>query len=199
MPDVNDPAASETRRRVGVLGGAFDPPHRSHTRLARDAVEQLELDRLLVIPCGDHPTKPRAIAAPSDRLAMCRIAFGEIPGVEVSDLETRRDGPSFTVDTLETLRAGLSPREGLVLLIGSDNAPGLPSWSRAESLLQLARIVVYPRAGFPIPDGPYDTLDTAPDAVSSTAIRTRLALGERGLDDLLPTVEQYAAERRLYR
>src|SRR5688572_19347901 len=126
-----DQKASE-RTGLGVLGGAFNPPHRSHERLAAAALARLPIAELRVIPAGDHPWKRELDMAPAaDRLAMCRLAFGHLPGVIVDDREVRRAGPSFTVDTLAELAAE-APGRRLFLLIGSDNLGQIAQWRDSE-------------------------------------------------------------------
>jgi nicotinate-nucleotide adenylyltransferase len=173
---------------LAVLGGAFDPPHDSHCRLLQVALQRLPIDRLLVIPAGDHPHKPgTALSAASHRLAMCRLAFAGLPEVEVDDREVRRGGVSFTIDTLAELAAE-HPGRRLFFLIGSDNLPLLPTWRDHHRILQLATVVTYPRAGFPV--GPAalqgidltaaerarllaDAIDLPADDVAATTIRAQ--------------------------
>src|SRR5688572_10809533 len=107
MMSAGEPRAKARERTgIGVLGGAFNPPHRTHERLAAFALRQLPIAELRVIPAGDHPWKGGHDMAPAaHRLEMCRLAFGALPGVIVDDRELRRRGPSFTVDTLAELAA----------------------------------------------------------------------------------------------
>ena len=90
--------------RIGLFGGAFDPPHVAHVALVRAAMEQLGLNQLHVLPTGDAWHKSRTLSAATHRLAMARLAFGEIPGVVVDDRELRRAGPTYTVDTLRACK-----------------------------------------------------------------------------------------------
>ena len=103
--------------RLGVLGGTFDPIHVGHLTLAKEALACAELDRLLLIPASVPPHKAAASAPAADRLAMCRLASAELRGVDVSDLEIRRDGPSYTVETLSEL-ASANPGAELHLVLG---------------------------------------------------------------------------------
>ncbi|MCB9877178.1 MAG: nicotinate (nicotinamide) nucleotide adenylyltransferase [Planctomycetes bacterium] len=198
---------------VGVLGGSFNPPHATHLRLCREALARLPIDRLLVIPAGDHPHKRgRDMAPAEDRLAMCRLAFGDLPGVTVDDRELRRRGPSFTVDTLAELRAEL--HAPLFFLIGSDNLPLLPTWHEHHRLLQLASVVTWPRRGHAIDaatlrgldlrDDERDellrhVLDVDADEVAASDLRQRLRAGGRPLPELSPAVLDYIERRGLYR
>jgi len=186
---------------IAVFGGAFDPPHRTHVRIARAALEQLPVDELLVVPAGDHPWKLGATAPGPERLELCRIAFRDLRGVRVDDREVARGGASFTVDTLEQLAHDHRDRP-LWLVIGSDNVPTFEKWRNAARILELAHLAVFPREGWPIPtDGPIRparVLAVQPDAVNATALRTRLASGERGLAELDPLVEQRLVAQHLY-
>lgn len=130
--------------RIGVFGGSFDPPHAAHLALAKAAVEQLKLDGLRVIPTGDAWHKSRPLSPAVDRLAMCELAFAGLPGVRVDDRELRRSGPSYTIDTLEALRAEL-PNCELFLLIGGDQWASFSSWHRWQDILELASLTVVER------------------------------------------------------
>lgn len=196
-----------------VFGGSFNPPHCSHRRLAEAALARLPIDRLLVIPSGDHPLKrDRDMAPAADRLAMCRLAFGDLPGVVVDDRELRRSGPSFTVDTLAEL-AHEHPDRPLYLLVGADNLAILPLWREPARLCELATLVTYPRLGHPIDAAaiaalplPADArariaahvLDLPADAVAASDLRARWRRGERQLPELAPAVRDYLAAHGLY-
>jgi nicotinate-nucleotide adenylyltransferase len=134
------------RRLIGVLGGTFDPIHRGHTQLARDALGALGLDELRCVPAGKPPHRPAPGAGASDRLAMARLAFADQPGCVIDDAEIGQSGPSWTVLTLARLRA-LYADAGLVLIVGADAFLGLPSWHRWQELIGLAHIAVANRPG----------------------------------------------------
>ncbi len=207
------PGSAPARTGVGVFGGAFNPPHRSHVRLARQALERLPIRELRVIPSGDHPHKRGQDMAPGpDRLAMCRLAFAELPLVRVDDRELRRAGPSFTVDTLAELAAETGAP--LWFLIGSDNLPLLATWREPERIAALCTIVTWPRAGFPIDTAAVarlplsarlreqllaNVLELPGDAVAASDVRTRWRAGDRGLDDVPTPVRDYIAQHALYR
>jgi len=186
---------------IAVFGGAFDPPHRTHVRIARAALEQLPVDELHVVPAGDHPWKTGATAPGPERLELCRIAFRDVHGARVDDREVARGGASYTVETLEQL-AVEHPGRPLWLVIGSDNLPTFHLWRRADRILQLAHLAVFPRAGAAAQAAgtpqPERVLAVQPDAVNATAIRMQLAQGGRGLAELDPLVEQRVVARRLY-
>jgi nicotinate-nucleotide adenylyltransferase len=128
-------------RRVGLFGGAFDPPHDAHVALARAALDELALDRLHVVPTGDAWHKSRPLSPAADRLAMCRLAFAGLPGVVVDDRELRRAGPTYTVDTLTALRADY-PGAELFLQIGADQALAFHGWRRARDIIDIATVSI---------------------------------------------------------
>lgn len=129
--------------RIGIYGGAFNPPHMGHVQAARYALDALRLDRLLVIPsCGSpHKAAPVNTCADTQRLEMTRLAFAGIDRVEVSDLELARGGISYTVDTLHQLKARY-PQAEFVLCMGSDMFLSFRSWRAYETILQLAALAV---------------------------------------------------------
>jgi nicotinate-nucleotide adenylyltransferase len=131
--------------RVAVLGGSFNPIHYGHLLLADDVLEQLALDRVLFVPAGTPPHKPATLLAPAaDRFEMVRLAIADHARFAVSDIELRRTGPSYTVDTLAALRRG---GDELYYVVGSETFLDLLSWREPKRLAGLARLVVIPRAG----------------------------------------------------
>ena len=198
---------------IAILGGSFDPPHRSHSRLLVAARQHLPVAEVVVMPTGDHPHKQgQGMTAGPHRLAMCRLAFSALPGVRIDARELRRQGLSFTADTLAELAAE-QPGRALFFLIGSDNLPLLPSWREHHRLLELATVVTYPRAGHPVDAAALDGLDltageragllanvlsTPADAVAATALRARLRAGERAPAEIEPAVADYIARHDLY-
>ena len=133
--------------RIGILGGTFNPPHLGHLVAAQEAYRELDLDQVLLIPAGIPPHKPvEDEPGPEHRLELCRLAVGDDARFTVSDLELLRDGPSFTVDTLKTLRTQ-SPSDDLFLILGGDIAAGLPRWHEPERVLELATVAIAKRRG----------------------------------------------------
>lgn len=199
---------------LGVLGGAFNPPHTSHQRIVEAALERLPIAELRVVPTGDHPHKRDADMAPArHRLEMCRLAFAGWPHVVVDARELARKGPSFTVDTLSELAAA-APGRRLYFLIGSDNLPLLPSWHDHHRLLALCTVVTFPRAGHAVDGELLARLDLSPaelagllanrlampaDAVSASDLRARWRRGERDLVEIPPAVREYMEQNDLYR
>ncbi|MBX3462437.1 MAG: nicotinate (nicotinamide) nucleotide adenylyltransferase [Planctomycetes bacterium] len=211
-----DPAASPpcpARLGLAVLGGSFNPPHQTHLRLARAALRALPIDELRIVPAGDHPHKRGGDLAPAGhRLAMCRLAFADLPAVVVDDREVLRRGPSFTVDTLAELRRE-HPDRPLFFLIGSDNLPLLPTWRDHHRLLALATVVTVPRRGHPVDAAGLAGLDLTAgerasllehvlpepaDEIAASELRRRWCAGERDLDEIPAAVRRYMAAERVY-
>jgi nicotinate-nucleotide adenylyltransferase len=133
--------------RIGILGGTFNPPHLGHLVCAQEAYRELDLDRVMLIPARVPPHKPvDEEPGPAHRLELCRRAVRDDDRFEVSDLELSRDGPSFTVDTLQEL-SSRAPHNELVLIVGGDIAAGLPRWREPERVLELATLAVAKRRG----------------------------------------------------
>lgn len=130
---------------VGIFGAAFNPPHIGHLILVQEARWRLGLDRMIVVPTGDPYHKGTSGLPDGEvRLAMARAAFEGQPGVEMSDTEVRREGPSYTSDTLAEI-AEREPGTSLRLVLGADAALGIGSWRRPERVFALARLAVAPR------------------------------------------------------
>lgn len=134
--------------RVGILGGTFNPPHVGHLLCAQEALSELRLDRVLLMPVHTPPHK----AAPEDpgvehRVELCRRAAVEEPRLEVSRVEADRPGASYTVDTLRELHDRAPTGDELTFIVGSDQAHGLPDWREPETLLELAELAVAEREG----------------------------------------------------
>ena len=188
--------------RIGVLGGTFDPVHVGHLVTAVNVRHELGLDRVLLVVANDPWQKAGSVSAPaSDRFAMAAAAVAGIPGIEASDLELRRGGPSYTADTVEELLA-LHPGAVLHLILGSDAAGGLDTWEREAEVKERVRLVVVVRPGAEAarpPDGWSHVVVEVPRLdVSSTDLRARAADG-RPLDWLVPEAAiRVIRERRLY-
>lgn len=138
-------------RPMGVFGGTFDPIHYGHLRTAFEMLQALQFDELRFIPCGDPPHRGTTFAAASERLRMVELAVAGQQGFSVDDRELRRDGPSYTIDTLLALRAEF-PDSSLGLIVGMDAFLGLPAWHRWQEILGVAHIIVAHRPGWKAPD-----------------------------------------------
>ena len=196
---MNQPLA-----RVGMFGGAFDPPHRAHVALARAAVAQLALDRLYVMPTGDAWHKARTLSPAADRLAMARLAFAGIAGAEVDDRELRRTGPTYSIDTLRELQAA-HPGAQLHLLMGEDQAAGFTGWQAWQDIAAMAVLCVAGRgsgAGLEalraLPGVRVVTLQLPQMPESATDIRARLTDGQDIADLVEPAVARYIDSHHLY-
>ncbi len=130
--------------RIGIFGGSFDPPHIGHIQAARQAMEALNLDRLLMIPARNAPHKKGSVVAAEHRLAMLRLAAQGVGNAEVSDLELRREGASYTVDTVTQVRA-MYPNAEIFLLMGSDMFLSFHNWKCPENILSQASLAVFYR------------------------------------------------------
>ena len=144
-------------RRIGLFGGAFDPPHVAHAALAALAIAQLALDELRILPTGQAWHKARGLTPAGHRVAMARLAFAGLPQAVVDEREVRREGPSYTIDTLRELLAE-QPGSALFLVIGADQARAFDRWRAPEAIVGLATICV---AGRP-PDGSFGSPDVVP-------------------------------------
>jgi len=178
-----------TARRVGVFGGSFDPVHLGHLLVAHAAREELRLDGMIFVPTRCSPFKPdRPPTGGGVRLRMLRLALAGLEWCAVSDLELRRPGVSYTIDTVQQLREECGP-DLLFLLIGEDHLQTLPQWRAFEQLRELVQFVVVPRPGFspaPAPTGVTSHRLTGwPAQISSSAIRERIREG-RSVDPFVP-------------
>jgi nicotinate-nucleotide adenylyltransferase len=164
--------------RLALYGGTFDPVHHGHLVLARDALEQLDLDRVIFVPAGLSPHKlATAPASAAVRRDMLAAALADEPGLALDDSELTSPGPSFTIDTVERVRAA-HPDALIYYLIGADNLRELHTWRRIEDLRRLVEFVVFGRGDTGGSDaGPFRTLSRRID-ISATEIRQRVARGE---------------------
>ena len=183
--------------KLGLYGGTFDPVHNAHLILAREALEQLELDRVVFVPAAVSPHKLDATTAPAAVRAemLCAAVHGE-PRFTVDDAELQRPPPSFTVDTVEEFRRRTADAE-LFYLVGSDNLPRLRTWHRFADLEKLVRFVILARDANPI-DAPYTTIRRLVD-VSATDIRNRVATGRSIRYLVPPSVEEIIRREQLYK
>ena len=198
--------------RIGIYGGTFSPVHNGHVAAARAFMEQMWLDILYVIPTGISPHKKmEGDASDADRLEMCRLAFSDVEGVIVSDLEMRREGKSYTVDTLREM---YDPENRLFLLIGTDMMLTLGQWREPAEIFRLCYPVYVRREADPALDEQivariaeyYETygrvvrrITTPPIEVSSSEIRAAISEGRTVADLVPPAVETYIRDKGLYR
>ena len=189
------------RRTRGLFGGTFDPPHAGHVAAVRAAIDDADLDELVITVASDPWLKDVPPSAPGwARLEMATAAFGGIDRVVVSDLELRRGGPTYTIDTVEALLED-SPGDRLVLVLGADAAGTLGSWHRSHDLAELVEIAVVPRPGTTatVPEEFSVRAVTMPPVdLSSTSVRAALMRGEDPAGLLPEAVVRSVLAHRLY-
>lgn len=186
-------------RRIGLFGGSFDPVHNAHLALAHAALRGLALDELRWIPAGLPWQKTRAVTAAVHRAAMVALAIDGEPRFVLDDIELKRPGPSYTLDTVRALQA-TQPGAQWFLLIGQDQQAGLPTWHGVEALLTLVTLAVARRPGAPDASTMAGCVIEMPAMTqSSTEVRARCASG-RSIDGLVPVaVARYIEQHGLYR
>jgi nicotinate-nucleotide adenylyltransferase len=195
-------------QRLGLLGGTFDPVHVGHLAAAEAAIGCAKLDRVIFIPAATPPHRAPAVAPAEQRLEMCRLAIEGDARFAVSDVELKREGPSYTVDTLTEL-CRLHAGDELFLILGWDAARLFPTWRRPKEVRELASVVVVGRPGSDAPheadlrevglegDGVVMCMEPTPD-VSASEIRQAVAAGESIAGKVPAAVERYITTHRLY-
>jgi nicotinate-nucleotide adenylyltransferase len=203
-------------RRIGILGGTFDPPHLGHLWLATLAADAIGLDRVLFMPAAQPPHKAgRGLTSAADRLLMTRLAIAGDEAFELTLIEMERSGPSYTIDSVVELRHLYGDEAELFLLMAADSLAQIDAWRQPDELLERIDWVVAPRPGVALPDRPaleerfgeragrIHLLEGPSLDVSSTAIRERVAAGHtirylvpRGVEELIVDRGLYRRERR---
>ncbi len=190
-------------KRIGVLGGTFDPIHNTHLDMARAAVDAAHLDTVLFVLSARPPHKrDDTVASPEQRLEMLGAALDHEAKFEACDIELRREGPSYMRETLRDLEQRY-PGAELFLIVGLDSLLDFPNWKGPEEILERARLLVAPREGDGrgVPaslDGKYELVPFEESDVSSTDIRDRIARGE-SIDSLVPAaVARLIREKGIY-
>ncbi|MBA2436217.1 MAG: nicotinate (nicotinamide) nucleotide adenylyltransferase [Chthoniobacterales bacterium] len=183
-------------KRIGIYGGSFDPIHHGHLILAREALETLAFDEVIFVLAAHSPHKQdRAPTPAAVRWRMLNAAIAGEPGFAASRLEVDRPPPSYSVETVETLRAA-QPEAEFFFLVGEDNLPALRSWHRFDDLRQMVHFVVLDRSGGKT-EYDYPAIRRKID-ISATTIRKRVASGQ-SIRYLVPeTVEQIIRQENLY-
>jgi nicotinate-nucleotide adenylyltransferase len=211
---------------VGILGGTFDPVHYGHLRMADEIAVALKLADVRLVPAGNpyHRTNDAPPTPRMQRLAMCRLAVEEFPRLSVDPREALRDTPSYTVDTLTSIREEVGATSPIMLILGADTFVTLPTWSRWTDLFALAHIVIVPRPGFTMPNPLLPALNSAynsrlttdkallskgfgriyiqtvaPNAISATRLR-EMTWGYQSIERYTPKkVAEYIEAHNLYR
>ncbi|ROO61759.1 nicotinate-nucleotide adenylyltransferase [Micromonospora sp. Llam0] len=191
-------------RRVGIMGGTFDPIHQGHLVAASEVAERFALDEVVFVPTGDPWEKAGLTVTPAeDRYLMTVIATASNPTFQVSRADIDRPGPTYTVDTLRDLHSVYGPKAQLFFITGADALEKILSWKDTDAMFELAHFIGVTRPGFELSDAhlPADTVslvEVPAMAISSTECRARVAAG-KPLWYLVPDgVVQYIAKRRLY-
>ena len=213
-PEARTVARREARapRRIGILGGTFDPPHIGHLWLATLAADAMALDRVLFMPAAQPPHKrPKGLSRAADRLLMTRLAIATDDCFDLTLIEMERPGPSYTIDSVDELARTYGDEAILYLLMAADSLNAIDTWREPDALLERIEWVVGPRPGNPLPDRPSLEDRFGPNAsrihlldgpsldVSSSEIRARVA-ARHAIRYLVPRgVEELIAERGLYR
>lgn len=188
--------------RIGILGGTFDPIHKGHLALAEAAVKQLKLDHLYFIPTYQHPLEQKDSAALAhDRLKMIELAIQNKPEFKVSDCEIKRQGVSYTVDTLRLFREQFPKPNELFFITGGDWGKKLDQWKEIDTIFKLAHFVVANRPGFNLQNLPkhVEVLNFVPLDISSTEAREQIKKDILPKDVIPENVLTYIKQHRLYR
>jgi nicotinate-nucleotide adenylyltransferase len=197
---------------IAVLGGTFDPIHNGHLLVAGVVKERLAPAEIVFMPAGQPWLKSERIISPvEDRVEMVRRAIAGNPAYSLSDVETARSGPTYTVDTIRELKGRILPQDELYFILGWDNLLDLPRWHKPQELISLCKLVAVPRIGYRVPDNAtlekllpglserVILLDKPEIDISASVIRERVGLG-LSLNYLVPAaVEAYIKEKGLYK
>lgn len=197
--------------KIGLLGGTFDPVHNGHIAIAGETGVSLDLAEVIFIPAAQSPLKgEESILAAEHRVEMVRLAISGHPRFSLSSLEVDRPGPSFTVDTIRELGAGLGAGDELYFIIGWDGLAQFSRWREPARIIEMCRLVTVPRPGYSLPDlatleaglpgitGRLTLLDRPEVNISATEIRERVVKG-LSIDHLVPApVAEYITENKLY-
>ncbi|MEU8607843.1 nicotinate-nucleotide adenylyltransferase [Actinoplanes sp. NPDC048791] len=191
------------RRRIGIMGGTFDPIHHGHLVAASEVQSRFDLDEVVFVPTG-QPWQKGTVSPAEDRYLMTVIATASNPRFQVSRADVDRDGPTYTVDTLRDLNAVFGATADLFFITGADALAKILSWKDALEMLSLAHFIGVTRPGFELSDAhlPADTVtlvEVPAMAISSSACRQRVADGEPVWYLVPDGVVQYIAKRGLYR
>lgn len=187
--------------KIGILGGTFNPIHSGHLRLAEEVFGKLKLDKLIFVPACTPPHKSHVdIIAWQDRYRMTELAVKKNPSFEVSDIEKKRNGPSYSIDTVRELKGFYGGAPEIFFITGSDSIDELDSWKDIEALKDISSFVIATRPHYGTDDLPRRTIAVEVDTpnISSRDIRRRIK-ENKPFKELLPVeVYNYIIKRRLY-
>ncbi len=199
-------------KRLGILGGSFNPPHKGHIHIAREAIKGAGLDRVVLIPCGTPPHKDlEKMTSADDRLEMTRICSGETSEFEVLDLEIKDPNPSYTVNTLKKL-GDIYPDARLCFIVGGDSLSDMETWYNFKEIFKLAEIIAVSRGSIDGENlkktaeyykekyGAHITpVDILPIDISSSEIRKRIWEGKDVSEFVTPKVLEYIEKFEIYK
>jgi len=186
--------------RIGILGGTFNPPHIGHLILAEEAKDKFNLDKIFFIPVYLPPHKDIPLAKAEDRLEMVKLSIKDNKSFECLDIEVKRGGKSFTIDTLKELKEKY-PHDHLFLIIGSDLVKDFSSWDGYEEIIKIAKVLVARRKDFTsFKDNKFGFLffDIIQVGISSSLIRERIKKGLSIKYLVRPEVEKFIKKRKIY-
>ena len=185
-------------KKIGILGGTFDPPHIGHLIIADEVREQLDLDEVRFMPNNIPPHKSKTSTTNQERLDMLTLAIGKNSHLTIDTIEWERTGPSYTIDTIKLLKERERDSE-FYFIIGADMIEYLPKWKKIDELSQLVRFIGVKRPGYSTETiFPVTLVDIPEIAVSSSWIRKKISNGET-INYLVPdAVKRYIEENRLY-
>ena len=197
-------------KKIGIIGGSFNPIHNGHINLAKNILEQYKLDKLLLIPVGSHPFRKGDMASAKDRYNMVKLCTDKVDGLEVSDIEIKRTGFSYTVDTLRELKK-IYPDATLYLIVGGDILFEITQWKDFKEIFSLCTFVAVFRPGYNFKTF-YNQIDklqneygakidtvTVPEIdISSTELRNMVRAKKVIGEYVPPEVEEYILKKKLY-
>lgn len=190
--------------KIGIFGGTFDPIHKGHIEIARYIYKKLKLDKVIFIPAGKPPHKKRCYATGLQRLTMIKSAIKKYPHFYVSDLEIKKKGKSYTIETISAIKKEYKEKSLIFFILGSDALQEIKIWKNYQRLLLLCQLVVVNRTGFVLKKVPPKILDRiikikmSPISISSTKIRNAIK-NKKSIKSLItPKVAQYIYKNRLY-
>lgn len=189
--------------RIGILGGSFDPIHEGHLALARESESQFKLDKILFLPAllPPHKTNDPDLSPAPVRARMVELAIGGQPTWELCDLELRRPGVSYTVDTLHELRRLYPSPHELFFIVGADSLQELKQWKEPEEILKLSQWIVAPRPSFKLPEklpAQVHVLRISPMAISASRLREKIEKGEDVSRWVPEKVRDYLRQMKIY-
>jgi nicotinate-nucleotide adenylyltransferase len=202
---IYDSRMADDTRRIGIMGGTFDPIHHGHLVAASEVADRFALDEVVFVPTGEPWQKGHFTVSPGeDRYLMTVIATASNPQFHVSRVDIDREGPTYTVDTLRDLRAEYGPKAQLFFITGADALQKMLSWKDTDQMFEMAHFIGVTRPGFALsnahlPPDAVSLVQVPAMAISSTDCRARVAAGKPVWYLVPDGVVQYIAKRRLYR